>query len=473
MGEEKDWLYEDDDVMEAIRRYEDMMKRKTTYFFDVHEFEEIINYYIDINNFGKAVAAAEYGYRLHPSSIVIQLKIAHLLIDRGKASESISLLNNIEKLEQSNYEVYILKGTAYNILGNVAEAKKHFDIAVALTSENKSEVLCNIGITFEDRAQFNTAIGYFLESYDINKSNIAILYDLAYCYDKINDYEKSIYYYEKYLDEDPYSDNAWFNLGIVYNSVKEFDKALRAFDFTIAINENYGSAYYNKANILSELERYSEAIQDYMEFLKLEENHVMTHCYIGECYEKLHRYEEALYYFQTALAYDPDCADAWFGTGIVKMHQNLYEESIQNLERALSLNEDCTEYLFALGLIYMRQNDSENSLRFFKQVTDLDQTDFDAWLNYSEILLNIGNLSEAIEVLQKGLDYNYDNAYLNLRMASYLFLSRKITPGLQYLEKALAIDTECIAELYEFYPESLKNITIMKVINKYVVKNNS
>src|SRR5271157_1212615 len=168
MGEERDWIYEDDDVIEAIRRYEDMVKRKTMYFFDVHEFEEIINYYIDINNFGKAIAAAEYGFRLHPSSTLIQLKIAHLLIDRGKVSESISLLNNIEKLEQSNYEVYILKGTAYNILGNVTEAKIHFDKAVSLTSENKSEVLCNIGISFEDRAQFNTAIEYFLESYDIN-----------------------------------------------------------------------------------------------------------------------------------------------------------------------------------------------------------------------------------------------------------------------------------------------------------------
>ena len=473
MGEEKDWLYENDDVMEAIRRYENMMKNKTMYFFDVHEFEEIINYYIDINNFGKAVAAAEYGFRLHPSSTAIQLKIAHLLIDRGKAIESINLLNNIEKMEQSNYEIYILKGTAYNILGNIIEARKHFDRAVSLTSDNKSEVLCNIGITFEDRLQFQTAIDYFMESYCINQSNISILYDIAYCYDKIHNFDKSIYYYEKYLDEDPYSDNAWFNLGTVYNSVKEYDKAIQAYDFTIAINENYGSAYYNKANILSELERYSEAIQDYMEFLKLEENHVMTHCYIGECYEKLHRFEESLYYFQTALTYDPDCADAWFGTGIVKMHQQLYEESIQNIERALSLNEDCTEYLFALGLVYMHINDMENSIYYFKQVTELDPTDFDAWLNYSEILLNQDKLNEAIDIIQKGYDFNFNNAYINLRLASYLFLARKIQTGIPYLDKALSIDTECIDELYEFYPEALKSTVIVKVIDKYINKDHS
>jgi tetratricopeptide (TPR) repeat protein len=257
----------------------------------------------------------------------------------------------------------------------------------------------------------------------------------------------------------------------VYNSVKQYEKAIIAFDFAIAINENYGSAYYNKANILSELERYSEAIECYMEFLKLEENHIMTHCYIGECYEKLHRYEEALYYFQTALAYDPDCADALFGTGIVKMHQELYNESIQNIERALSININCTEYLFALGLIYMRQNDSELSLKFFKQVTELDPTDFDAWLNYSEILFNSGKFNKAVDVLQKGLDFNFNNAYLNLRMASYLFLSRKIVNGIKFLEKALSLDVNCISELYEFYPDSIKNYSIMKVINKFIDNN--
>src|SRR4030065_497476 len=113
MNEEKDWIFDDDEVLGPVRRFEDMTRKKEKYFFDVHELEGVINYYIDCNNFSKAVSAAEYAYRMYPYSTIIQLKIAHLLLDRGKLAESMSILNKLEKIEGSNYEICILKGTAY------------------------------------------------------------------------------------------------------------------------------------------------------------------------------------------------------------------------------------------------------------------------------------------------------------------------------------------------------------------------
>jgi len=467
MGEERDWLYESDEVLGSIRRFEDMIKKKAQYFFDVYEFEEIINYYIETNNFNRAVSAAEYGYRIYPDSTVIQLKIAHLLIDRGKAAESIGILNRIEKIEQSNYEVYILKGSAYNLLGKTSEAREHFDKAVSLSHEdNKDTILYNIGVTFEQQCNYKAAIQYFLESYELDPDNFTILYDLAFCYEQLDENKKSIYYYDKYLDQEPYSDIAWFNLGAVYNKVEDFEKSLEAYDFVIAINEKYSSAYFNKANTLSNLERYKEALPEYLEYLKFEEDHVMTHCYIGECYEKLTLYEESLYFFQKAVALDPNCAEAWFGKGIVKMHLENYDESLSYIIRALELNEDNTEYLYAQGLVYMRQKDHKNGIKIFKHLVELESTDYDAWLNYSELLLITGKLDQAIEVLRKANDLNLNNANINFRLASYMFLQNNMDLGFSYLEKALFIDADAIEDLYDFYPEAALNETISAIINK-------
>ena len=467
MGDERDWLYESDEVLSSIRRFEDMMEKKAKYFFDVYEFEEIINYYIETNSFNKAVSAAEYGYRLYPDSTVIQLKIAHLLIDRGKAAESIGILNRIEKIEQSNYEVYILKGSAYNLLGKTSEARQHFDKAVSLShTDNRDTILYNIGVTFEHQSNYEPAIQYFLESYKLDPSNFTVLFDLAFCYDQLNQTERSIYYYNRYLDEEPYSDIAWFNLATVYNKDENFEKSIEAYDFVIAINEDYSSAYFNKANILSNLERYNDALPVYLEYLKFEEDHVMAHCYIGECYEKLARYEESLFFFQKAVSLDPNCADAWFGKGIVKMHLESYQESMNYINRALELNEDNTEYLYAKGLVYMRQNDHHNGMLIFKQLVELDPTDYEAWLNYSEMLLISGKLDQAIEVLNKANDINFNNANINLRLASYMFLQKNMDQGYNYLEKALTIDADFIEELYDFYPEAALNDTITAMINK-------
>lgn len=148
MSEERDWLFDEDEILRTVRRFEDMLRENTRYFFDVHELEGLINYFIDSNNFSKATSATEYAFKLYPDSTIIQLKIAQLLLDRGKFKESMQILNKLEQIEGSNYEVYILKGTALNMLGNINEALRQYDKAVALTNENRNEVLYNIGISF-------------------------------------------------------------------------------------------------------------------------------------------------------------------------------------------------------------------------------------------------------------------------------------------------------------------------------------
>jgi tetratricopeptide (TPR) repeat protein len=390
-----------------------------------------------------------------------------LLIDRGKARESITILNKLEKIEGSNYEVFILKGTAFNMLGQVLEAQEHFDKAISLTEENKHEVLYNIAVSFEQQQRYETAIRYFHAAFELDTFNVSILYDLAYCYDHAGKYDLSIKYYEKFLDEDPFSDNAWFNLGTVYNKLNQNHKAIQAYDFAIAINEYYGSAYYNKGNILSNLEKYDEALLEYLEFLKIEEDHVMAHCYIGECYEKLRRFEESLFYFQKAVTIDSSCADAWFGKGIVKMHLESYSESEMYILKALDLSIDNTEYLYALGLVYMRTSNTKSGLGTFRRLIDIDPSDYEAWLNYSELFLLNERLDEAAASLLEASEYHFDNAYINVRLATYLFLQGNMYEGYQYLDKALQIDTECVEELYEFYPEAILDQAIKKIIEKY------
>jgi tetratricopeptide (TPR) repeat protein len=467
MSEERDWFFEEEELLSAVNRFEEMLRNNTRNFFDVHELEGIINYYIDRNNFPKAATAAEYGYKLFPASTIIQLKIAQLLLDRGKLNESMSILNRLEQIEGSNYEVFILKGTAFNMLGKVSEAQMQFDKAVSLTEENKNEVLYNIGLTFEERQEYSTAIQYFLKAYHIDNSNIIILYDLAFCYEKTENLKESIRYYEKYLDEDPFSDNAWFNLGTIYSRISDFERSLEAFDFAIAINENFGSAYFNKGNILSNLEKYAEALDCYLDFIKLEENNVLALCYIGECYEKLKKYDEAEFYFQKAVTLDPNSPDAWYGRGIVKMHLNNLDESQLYITTALDLNEDNTEYIYALGIIHFRRNEYDKSIELFSKVVELDPTDCEAWLYYSEVFYTNNNVNKAIDILKIAYDLNFENPYINIRLAAYYLSSGDLKKGEQYVEKAMTVEPGSIDDLFDFYPEAANNLQIQSIINNF------
>ena len=71
------FLYEDD-LDNAIRKFERMKKDNENYFFDVFEFEGIIDYYIESNNSSRTLKPP----CLHQNSI----KLGFLTDSQGKGS---------------------------------------------------------------------------------------------------------------------------------------------------------------------------------------------------------------------------------------------------------------------------------------------------------------------------------------------------------------------------------------------------
>ena len=107
----------DDDMLNSVSRYEDMLKNHTRCFFDVHEFEDIIDYYLDTENFSKASMVADYASHIYPSATSIRLRMAEILIDKSQPVKALNILNQLEPLESGEYGIYLLKGAALNMLG--------------------------------------------------------------------------------------------------------------------------------------------------------------------------------------------------------------------------------------------------------------------------------------------------------------------------------------------------------------------
>ena len=63
----KDWGL-DDDRFTTVKRFEDMLGSNKPLYFDVEEFEDIIEFYIDNNNLNHANKAIEIALEQHPIS---------------------------------------------------------------------------------------------------------------------------------------------------------------------------------------------------------------------------------------------------------------------------------------------------------------------------------------------------------------------------------------------------------------------
>jgi tetratricopeptide (TPR) repeat protein len=467
MSEERDHLFDDNDTAESVKRFEQMVRNNINSYFDVHEFESIIDYYLDINKFNDALRATEIAFQQHPNAGPIHFKRIQVLINKGEPVQALKLLGQIEQIEVSNPDFYILKGTALAQMGKVKDAIRLFDQSLQLSYENKEEILYDIALTFEHLNHYKAALPYLQKAYEINSSNLSVLYDLAYCYERMEEDQKCVEFYKLYLDADPFSENVWYNIGTVYSRMENYQMAIESYDFAIAINEKYSSAYFNKANALASSGEYEKAIEVFNEFLYLEPENLDALYYIGESFERLQQYDLSLIYYRKVLETEPEYSDAWFGIGVVHYHQEKYKESIAYIKKAIELDEHNGEYWYSLGNAYSKQGNPILAVKAFRQAIEIDPYDYESWLRLGDLILHTDHLNEAILLLNEAYHYNFDIASLNYRLAAYHFMNRNEELGCRFLEKGLSQDLELHIEIFETFPELKEREVVRELINRY------
>lgn len=469
MGRNHDWLGDDpDEVFGPVERFEDMVKNHTRCFFDVHEFEAIIDYYLDTENFGFAAKAAKYAVGMYPSSTSIQQRISEILIDKGQPVEALGILERIGKMEPDNADILVLKGDALIMTGKTKEARRVYEKAYARADHDDKDALAfHIGVSLEKAEQYHLALRYLQDVLLLNPQNYAVFYDLAFCYDKIGKSDKSIEYYNKYLNEDPFSENVWYNLGFSYGVSEQFEKSLQAYDFAIALNSQYASAYFNKANLQAHLDHYPEAIVTYKEFLALEPDNAQAHCYLAECYEKLNDREMATEYYRQALALNPELADAWAGMGMLYFDENNYKSSIAHLQHAIRLDPDNPEYYFTLGTVYNAYMRPEKAAAAFRKCLEDDPDEPEALSGLYAAMLQLKRAKSARELLDKLTGMNPEEPARNFREAAYHFTFGSMSDGYKWLARALSDAPDAIDDFFRLYPIAVNDPDLIAFIRPF------
>ncbi|NLJ42115.1 MAG: tetratricopeptide repeat protein [Bacteroidales bacterium] len=470
MEEDKTNYSYEDELKDSVQKFERMRKNNENYFFDVIEFENIIDYYIESNNSIKAFEAATLASEQHPNSVSIQLRKARVLLDRGRAVDALKILKKLENIEPGNHEIYVAKGTAMGIMGDIQGAKKMFDYALTLDSDDTGNILFSITSVLQNLNYYEYMIPYMKRLIELEPEFNAHIYDLAYAYDKTGDFDSAISFYLKYLDNEPFSDSAWYNLGIIYNKLDEFEKALEAYDFALAINSQNTFAIFNKGNILCSLDRYAEAIPVYHEYLENEPESFETLTYLAECYEKTGDFVLARKYYHEAIDLAPEFADPWFGLGIIALETGNPEESMIFLRKAVRLDDENPEIWYMLGKAHYARDEKKAALRCFREALKLDIYYNEVWTDIGRIILYDGYISKALQYLEKAYKIIGDVPGLNYLLASCYLHMAVMDKAYKHLTLALDADKEMFREFHDIFPHHIFNRKIKKLLESYNIR---
>jgi tetratricopeptide (TPR) repeat protein len=431
-----------DEQSNIIARCEQMFILQNELYFDVHEYEFAIDFFMDQTDFDKALTLVLIASKQHPLSSEIKLRKAKVYLSKGKPNKALQIITSLSETSAEQHEIESITGFCLIETNNLQEAEIHFDKAIIAASDDM-DISYYIATNLINKEQFSLAIKYLEQTYLTDNTNPFAIYDLAFCYEKTDQLEMSVIFYKKFIDIDPYSDNAWYNLGILYNRLEEYQDAISSFDYALAINEKNAMALFNKANTYANWTQYETAIELYNEFLNFEKDNVVALYYIGECHEKLEQYKDAKNYYLTTLSIDPLFSEAWHGLGVVAFYEQNLIEACQMTEKAIELDADNSEFWFSFGNINKSiKGNEQKALYCYQRATELEPYDAEFWLNFAEMEKITSNTEKAAKTLESAYNILEDDAELDFVLSAYYYeLGNKIR-SIELFNKARGLDVE-------------------------------
>lgn len=467
MDREPNNFQEDEDIFEVVQRYEEMLNTGENIYFDVFQLEHIIDNYIEDGKLYPALQVVDLGLKQHPSSINILSKKANILLNLGETATALSLVNNLLMIEETNPELFLLKGSSQLILGEEELAEKSFQEAIRYSFDDKLETFYSIGYAYEQSGNFQKAISYFFKVYLIDPAYEVVLFELAFCYEKIGEDYKCIQFYNKYLDLDAFSDTAWFNMGIVYNKLEKHRKAAEAYELSLAINEDFPNAWYNLGNTYIRWKKYGKAIPALQKYLESDEANDEIHCMVGDCLIQTKQYDLAFDSYQKALTYNKNNDRGWFGSGLIMKYKGDYHAAYNYLKKAAKLDENNSDYWFFIAKVSNKLNLYQDTTEAYEKVCELTPERLSSWLKYAEIVHQKGLIIQAITILDTALEHHPSNSMILYRLAAYHLESMNEKNAVKHLEKALSIDYNHHFYLFESYPEAQFNDSVKSLISRF------
>ena len=471
MNEEERNYFEEEDISEALSRFKRSLISGSKKYFDVSEFEGIVEQLLEEGDINASEIAAKQGMQIHPNAVALHLKYAQVLLNKGKYEEAIHWLNRVEKVEDTNPDIHLIKGSAWLVTGEEAKARVAFRKAIKFAGNDLDDIFYHIGAAFLQAGDIPNAIRNFEQAVVANPTNEMALYELGFFCDQTGDFEKSILYYERYLDIDPFNYSTWFNLGITHNKSGNHEKAIEAYEYALALNEEFHQALFNIANAYANAGNFREAIKKYKEYLKLEPGNDDAYCYIGECYLNLENNTKSEKYYQKAIDLNEENDTAWFGVGLIMWIERKFPESIVFIKKALEIDETNPEYLLTLAKVYSDFSHKASALKAIKTAARLEPENTEIWLTWADIYQKFDELENAVKMIKIAIKKNEDSV-LKYRLVALLLEMKNEKEAFPVLSAAMKQEFVQINALFDFYPKAPKNKRLKKLVDDFRKENN-
>ncbi|MDR0414360.1 MAG: tetratricopeptide repeat protein [Prevotellaceae bacterium] len=445
-GEEFGFL--DSEEESLIGRYEEMLAQGRASYFDVSEFEDIIDYYSDRFELKKAMQAIAFAEKVHPFSPSIRLIKASLFAFTNKPRKALSIIFQLEQSEHvidlDPFRLKLSKAYALILTGKVREglAVQHdllnseaidlFDVEQVLT------IVTN-GLLEQDRCE--EAIRNLKNFRDKVERSPVLLDCLANAYVELDDLESAAACYKKCVEKNPFDPQMWCNLADVLEGV---DEAMQAYDYALLLDEKMPQAYCGKAELLNETGKIEEAGELLLKGVNVCPYDMELFDMLMEHYEATLDYDTALLLCRTMVEENPGNPHLWLSLARVCCYMELFEEALMACDTSALIDEDLSADVCEVkASIYLAMGLPEKELEMYEKLLKADKHNLLLACEVGMLYESRGELDVAYRVYAAAINANPDQPHLYLRMSMLLDSGNRPEDAYRYAQRAVALDDRC------------------------------
>ncbi|WP_132053267.1 tetratricopeptide repeat protein [Pseudocnuella soli] len=460
--------FDKENLQELLRSYENLRLGKSSAFIEEEAFEQIIDYFDDREEMGKALEAATIAMEHFPFCATLMFKKADLLLATRKYRQALEILEKAELLDANDINLYILKTDAYLALDQQEKAVALLEAAIGLfEGEEKVELLFELADVYDDYEEFEKVFDCLKMILEEDPTNEEALYKICFWTDFTGRNEESIRLHMRIIDEQPYSELAWFNLATAYQGLKLYEKAIDAYKYALVIDEKFDYAYRNMGDAYIRLRKYKEAIEALEKVLELSKPEEVIYEAIGHCYDRLKNYGQARIHYRKAAHMNPEDSKLYYKIACTYYNEGEYNSAIKQLDVSLRIQRNQQEANLLMGECKLQLGLYKEALLYFSYVVKLRPKRAAGWEALIRCLYEGEYYDEARQQISAALEATDGKPVFYYYLSAVLLAERKPKEALLCLEKALVAAPRLFKKMLALNPALLQNSQVAEMVARH------
>ena len=456
-----------DTIRELLKQYDNLRTGRSSTFLEEEAFEKIIDYFDDLEDFPKALEAAEIGIDYFPYSSSLLIRKADVLLSSGKYQDSLNILETVELLDSNDINLYILKTDVYLALDQQEKAVEILQQALThFEGEERTELLFELADVYDDYEEFDKVFDCLLLILQDEPTNEEALYKICFWTDFTGRYEESIRTHLAIIDDFPYSELAWFNLAAAYQGLKLYEKAVDAYQYALVIDEKFDYAYRNIGDAYIRMRKYKEAIEALEKVLELSKPEEVIYEAIGHCYDKLKNHAQARFHYRKASHLNPEDHKIFYKIACTYFNEQQYGSAVRQLDIALRLNKNQVDYNLLMGECKFQMGAVKEAIHYLSTAVRLKPKNKAGWEALIRCLYHSEFFTEAYEQTLAALERTGGKPVFTYYLSAVLLALGKTKEGLLYLETAIQVAPRLLNRFISLNPELLQHQQIADVLSR-------